>query len=181
MFLVFPVLTPWQREVGAQDTKSPLTVFSLHATEKSIKLRNQWCLQESSSHILLTAGEECQQLTEPASCVSDRSRQWHDGYRRVRPALWLHSEPTRCSGLFQVHGNSSSEGLRAQSPQQRSFSGQTPLGLALLCCPALCSSPLHKPPGVGPLSASLPHFCWLFRARKFLGRHLKMVFAGWCK
>ena len=159
------------------------SVFSLHATEKTIKLENQWCLQEFSSHILLTGGEECQQLTEPASCVSDRSRQWQDSYMRVRPALWLRSErPTRRLGLFQVPSNSSSEAQRAQSPHQESCSGRAPLGLPLLCWPALHSSRLHRRSGQEWVHGlPLPHVYWLFRARKFLGRHLKMVFAGWCK
>lgn len=158
------------------------SVFSLHATEKTIQLENQWCLQESSSHVLLTRGEECQQLTEqPRTSVtaagSDATATGGpDGSVAPLRAYTLLGTISS-TRQFKFRGTKRSE----SPPEELQWPDSSGSATALLAGALLLSPSPPKLSGVGPLSASLPHFYWLFRARKFLGRHLKMVFAGWCK
>jgi hypothetical protein len=117
-----------------------------------------------------------------ATRVSDRSRQWRNGHRRARRLCGSTQSLHAARDYFkytaiQVQRN---QGLRV--PTQRAPVGRLLWSATALLAGALLLSPSPlKVSGVRPLSASLPHFYWLFRSRKFLGRHLKMVFAGWCK
>ena len=105
------------------------------------------------------------------------TRQLHEGQTSsVAPLRRTYTPPGTIPSTLQFKFRST-EG--SESPQLQ-WPGSSGSAAALLACaPLLSPSPQGGQEWVHGLP--LPHAYWLFRARKFLGRHLKMVFAGWCK
>ena len=183
MFLIFPVLTPWQREVGhGTPSHHWLCVFSSCNRENY----KTWKLAMFTGVLITHPADEGWGV--PATDWASHVRQWPQ-----QAVTWRLQEgqtgsvaPLRAYTLlgtisstrqFKFSGTKGSE----SPPEELQWPDSSGSATALLVCALLLSPSLPKLSGVGPLSASLPHFYWLFRARKFLGRHLKMVFAGWCK